>query len=33
MKFFKDKLHEDITIPAPPKDDIGEAIKVKRLIS
>ena len=33
MKFFKDKLYEDITIPAPPKDDIGEAAKVKKLIA
>jgi len=32
MKFFKDKLYEDITIPAPPKDDIGEAAEVKKLI-
>ena len=33
MKFFKDKLYEDITIPAPPKDDIGEAAEVKKLIA
>ena len=33
MKFFRDKLYEDITIPAPPKDDIGEAKEVKRLIA
>ena len=33
MKFFRDKLYEDITIPAPPKDDIGEAAEVKRLIA
>ena len=33
MKFFRDKLYEDITIPAPPKDDIGEAAEVKRLIT
>ena len=33
MKFFKDKLYKDITIPAPPKDDIGEAKEVKRLIA
>ena len=33
MKFFKDKLYENITIPAPPTDDIGEAAEVKRLIS
>ena len=33
MKFFRDKLHEDITIPAPPKDDMAEAKVVKKLIS
>jgi len=33
MKFFRDKLYKDITIPAPPRDDIGEAKEVKRLIS
>ena len=33
MKFFKDKLYEDITIPAPPTDEIGEAAEVKRLIA
>ena len=33
MKFFKDKLYENITIPAPPTDDIGEAKEVKRLIA
>ena len=33
MKFFKDKLYKDITIPAPPTDDIGEAKEVKRLIA
>ena len=33
MKFFRDKLYENITIPAPPTDDIGEAAEVKRLIS
>mgnify|MGYP001333671375 CR=1 FL=1 len=29
----RDKLYEDITIPAPPKDDIVEAAEVKRLIA
>ena len=33
MKFFRDKLYEDITIPAPPKDDMAEAEVVKKLIS
>ena len=33
MKFFRDKLYEDITIPAPPKDDMAEAKVVKKLIS
>tara|TARA_B100000900_G_scaffold5084_2_gene4242 strand:- start:2984 stop:5854 length:2871 start_codon:yes stop_codon:yes gene_type:complete len=33
MKFFKDKLYKDITIPAPPKDDIGEAKEVKKIVS
>ena len=33
MKFFRDKLYENITIPAPPTDDIGEAAEVKRLIA
>ena len=33
MKFFKDQLYKDITIPAPPTDDIGEAKEVKRLIA
>ena len=33
MKFFKDKLYEDITIPAPPKDDMAEVAEVKKLIS
>ena len=33
MKFFRDKLYEDITIPAPPKDDIVEAAEVKKLIA
>ena len=33
MKFFKDKLYKDITIPAPPTDDMGEAKEVKRLIA
>ena len=33
MKFFKDKLYKDITIPAPPTDDIGEAAEVKKLIA
>ena len=33
MKFFRDKLYEDITIPAPPKDDMAEVKVVKKLIS
>ena len=33
MKFFKDKLYKDITIPAPPKDDMIEVEKVKELIA
>ena len=33
MKFFRKGSEENITIPAPPTDDIGEAREVKRIIA
>ena len=32
MIFFRQKLHEVITLPAPPKDDMKEALKVEEII-
>jgi len=32
MIFFRQKLHEVITLPAPPKEDMKEALKVEEII-
>ena len=32
MIFFRQKLHEVITLPAPPKDDMKEALEVEEII-
>ena len=33
MKFFRKGSEQNITIPAPPTDDMGEAREVKRIIA
>ena len=31
MIFFRQKLHEVITLPPPPKDDMAEALEVQNI--
>ena len=33
MKFFRKGLEENITLPAPPTDDVAEAKEVKRIVA
>jgi len=33
VKFFRDKIEDSITLPAPPTDDIGEAEEVKVIVA
>ena len=33
MIFFRQKLHEVITLPPPPKDDMAEALEVEKIVN
>ena len=33
MIFFRQKLHEVITLPPPPKDDMAEALEVQDIVN